>query len=637
MAAKWDVLITGGRVFDGTGGVPYSADVAIRGKKITEIGFNLDRANAKTVIDASEQWVMPGLFDIHTHFDLELEIAPGLPEAIRHGTTSVVIANCSLGAAFGNQRDGDIDPIVDCYARVENVPKHVLSLVADKMTWENPSDYLAHLDKVKMGPNTLVLLPHSMLRIEVMGFKRSVSDHPTADELTEMGAILGDALDVGYVGFSTDALPFHYLANDPNRHKTIPTQFAKYGELKSLANIVREKDRVWQATPPKDSMFDTARTFLLTSGRFFGKPLKVTIVAAMDLVTNRKIIRAAKTLTKVLNSRLINGHFYMQALGAPFKVWSEGMITPLSEEIPELRELVELDQEDRAGREAVMNDPGYEARFLKMWHRGKSGWGLSAIKHKLRLEDYALPRHLSAFVIERCPVPNWAGLTMQRIYDRFKAYDDDITPADLSKEEETSFKAMKGKVTCDGMFLLSLLRQFDTDLYWHTTTANLDPKKTRDLIMDPTLLPGFNDSGAHLTNMAFYDVNLRGLKLAQEGGEGDVAFLVNRLTKVPADFFGVDAGTLEVNRQADVIVIDPEVLSGYDGEAHVKTIFREEFQNNQLVNRSDGVVSHVMVNGKLAWADGDFTKDLGKKKMGDVLRPHQAESCTKGAQPMAAE
>ena len=74
--------------------------------------------------------------------------APGLPESTRHGTTSVVIANCSLGLAFGSQRDGTNDPIVSCYARVENIPKTVLKDCADSITWNNPKAYLDHLEQL---------------------------------------------------------------------------------------------------------------------------------------------------------------------------------------------------------------------------------------------------------------------------------------------------------------------------------------------------------------------------------------------------------------------------------------------------------------------------------------------------------
>src|SRR5690606_4296502 len=122
------------------------------------------------VVDAQGLWAMPGLFDIHTHYDLELEVAPGLPESVRHGTTTVVIANCSLGLAFGAQRKDGADPIVDCYARVENIPKAVLRAVADKVDWHSPAEYLTHLNQLALGPNVVPLYPHSMLRIEVMGF-----------------------------------------------------------------------------------------------------------------------------------------------------------------------------------------------------------------------------------------------------------------------------------------------------------------------------------------------------------------------------------------------------------------------------------------------------------------------------------
>jgi len=63
-----------------------------------------------------------------------------------------------------------------------------------------------------------------------------------------MKALLKKGMDEGYAGFSTDALPFHFLANDPNRQKQIPTQFASFSEIKELTSILRDYDRVWQAT-----------------------------------------------------------------------------------------------------------------------------------------------------------------------------------------------------------------------------------------------------------------------------------------------------------------------------------------------------------------------------------------------------
>ena len=615
-----DFLIKNAKVFNDTES-PRIEDVAIAKGKIVDRGQDLNYTNAEKVIDAKGLWLMPGLFDIHTHYDLELEVAPALPESVRHGTTSVVIANCSLGLAFGSQRDGVNDPIVSCYARVENIPKSVLKNCADNVDWENPKDYLNHLDTLKLGPNVVVLLPHSMLRIEVMGFDDSVTRDPTDIELEKMCNILQHSLGIGYVGLSTDALPFHYLAAHPHCEKTIPTQFAKYPELKKLTKVLRDKNAVWQATPPKDSVIDTLKTFLLTSARVHGKALKTTVVAALDIVNNWKLSLMVKTLSRLLNSRFIGGDFHMQALGARFKIWSDGAITPIAEEIPELRRLNETDLEDREARKKILSDPEYIKLFRDMWMRGKEGWSIDRIKRELNLEDYAFNRKLSDMMIDRCPQKSWEGKNFQFIYDRVINVKQSVKVDDLSTKEEGLIKREFFWIADEGDFMLQMLRSFDTKLSWSTVTANRDLKVVRELLMHPMLLPGFNDSGAHLTNMAFYDGNLRSLKLASEtDDERDVAYMVKRLTKDAADVFGVSGGTVYTNDVADLILVDPDVLQGYDGEQNVRRVFREEYQHEQLVNRSDDVVPLVMIGGKIAWENKSFSEDLGQKAYGRLLR-----------------
>ena len=105
---------------------------------------------------------------------------------------------------------------------------------------------------------------------------------------------------------------------------------------------------------------------MLTSGRLFGRTLKTTAVAAIDVHTDRRIVRMGLTLSRILNSWLFQGLFRLQALAAPFKVWSDGVVTPNAEEIPTLRRLNELDLEDRAGRMAIMSDPVWVTAFRKM-------------------------------------------------------------------------------------------------------------------------------------------------------------------------------------------------------------------------------------------------------------------------------
>lgn len=617
--SHWDYLITGAKVFDGTGEPPLFEDIAVVDGKIAARGPNLDTARAGKVIDGSNQWAMPGLFDVHTHFDLELEVAPGLPESVRHGTTTVVIANCSLGLAYGSQRKNGADPIVDCYARVENIPKSVLRATADKVDWETPEDYIKHLNTLSLGPNIVTMIPHSMLRIEVMGFEDSISRDPTDAEITRMEQLLEVGLDQGYAGFSTDALPFHYLANQPNVHKTIPTQFANYSEIKRLVEVVRRRGATWQATPPKDSTVDTLRTFMLTSGWLHKKPLSTTVVAALDIHSNRKIVRLAKLMARLLNSRLFKGDFHMQALAAPFKTWSDGAITPLAEEIAELRTLNETEQEDREGRLKILNDPDYIARFKAMWMHGKQGYGLARLKRILRLEDYAFNRAIEDMTVEVCPLKQWEGMTFAAVFDRVKDVNAGRNEISLDQEEDRVIAEHFATVQDEGDFVLAMLRAFDLNISWSTISANRNPKTTRKLLMNPQLLPGFNDSGAHLTNMAFYDGNLRALRLAAEGGDRDVAYMVRRLTRDPARVFGVRGGTIDVGEQADLILVDPAALQSFDPDKSVHRIYREEFQHDQLVNRTDGVVPLVMIAGHPVWNGTGFEERLGREKLGTLL------------------
>lgn len=623
MSNSFDTVIQNARVFN-NGENPVTEDIAIKDGRVVKRGQSIDVKGVKNIIEATGLWAMPGMFDIHTHYDLELEVAPGLPESTRHGTTSVVISNCSLGLAFGNQREGDTDPIVDCYARVENIPKPVLRACADKVTWTNPQEYIDHLESINIGPNVITMIPHSMLRIESMGFQESVTRDPTQAEINDMQRRLREGLKMGYAGFSTDALPFHYLANQPNCHKTIPTQFAKYNEIKQLTQVVREESKLWQATPPKDSPANVLKMFLLSCGRLHGKPLKTTVVAALDVSTNRNLIKMARLLARVLNSKFLDGEFYMQALGARFKIWSDGAVTPIAEEIPELRALNETDLDDRAERARILQDPEYIKAFRAMWMKGKSGFSLARLKRLLRIEDYAFDRDLNSMTIDVCPLEEWQGMTFQAVLDRVLESRMEGSTVTLSEAEQKIVSSDFFWVSDEADFVLQMLRTFDTQISWYTITANRDIKTVRELLMDPALLPGFNDSGAHLTNMAFYDVNLRSLRLAAQGGEQDISYMVKRLTKDAADVFDVDRGSIYEGDVADLILVDPKQLAKYDGEASVERIFREEYQHPQLVNRSNGVVPLVIINGKVAWQDNSFAESLGQERFGDLLKPKTA-------------
>ena len=230
----WDTLIKNALVFDGSGAPPRQIDIAISAGRVAAQGAGLPESQARQVIDGEGQWLLPGMLDIHTHLDLEVDLEPGLPEVVRHGTTTVLVGNCSLGTCFGKQIEGEQDPIVDCFTRVENIPKSVLRKSVGAVTWEGTGQYLDHFEHIPLGPNIGVFVPHSMLRVEVMGLQESISREPTEGELLRMEDLLREAMDQGYLGMSTDGLPFHYLANAPNTDKRIPTQFASFAEMKRL-------------------------------------------------------------------------------------------------------------------------------------------------------------------------------------------------------------------------------------------------------------------------------------------------------------------------------------------------------------------------------------------------------------------
>ena len=615
----WDLIVKNAKVFTGDGSSGKDLDVAISRGKIEALGNNLPTEAAKETHDAHGAWMTPGLLDIHTHEDLEAELDPGLPEVVRHGTTSVVVGNCSIGLAFGNQRRNDQDPIVDCFARVENIPKPVLARAAEKATWDNPKDYMSHLDELPLSANIAPFLPHSMLRIEVMGLQDSVTRDPTKAELDRMVGILEDAMSEGYLGMSTDGFPLHFLANQPNIKKRIPTQYASYDEYKALTDVLRKHDRVWQMTPATDDGGLTVKLFMLSSGRIHGKPLKMTALAALDSVNNRQTKSQALLFANLLNSKLMNGNFKMQCLAAPFRIYSEGAVSPLAEANPLMRQLIETELEDVEARRAILSDPEWIEAFREMWAHGKSGFNLDHLLRKLRLERQFLTRDLNDMVLFRVPVKSWIGQSLQFAYERYNAW---IVNEEIADEEEEQrvFEALGRDIRDDGEFFIMLLRHYDRDLYWTYVNANKDPKVVKELLFHPKLMPGFNDSGAHVTNMAYFDGNLRALHIALEDGEEAFSHMVHRLTQEPAEFFGLDVGRIEVGARADLTLLNADALRDYDGEASVQLIDRELFGCEQLVNRSDGVVSGVYVGGEQTWDGAQFSPIHGQAKLGQALR-----------------
>ena len=604
METQYDLLIRNALIFDGTGQLPCTEDIAVKNGTIAARATNLAVANVDKVIDASGKWLMPGLLDIHTHMDLELELNTRLEEVVRHGTTTCVVGNCSIGAAFGSQRHKGEDPILDCFARVENIPKNILERCVEKMDWKDTAGYLKHLENLPLGPNIAPLLPHSMIRIEAMGTKEAIRRQPNEDELRKMEALLETGLEQGYIGYSTDNIPFHYLANEPNTEFKIPSAYATHTEHKRLLDLVRKHDRVWQATPDAVNRLGTLRRFLYTSGRFYGKPLRTSALTAIDLVHDRGVWKVFLQLARFLNSWIMKGKFHFQVVAAPFMLWAEGAISPIFEEFEATRSLLACDIDDKEGRQKILANPDYVRRFEKDWYDKKI---VSTFQ-----------RDLSVMEIDSCPVPEWCGETGQMIFDRLRRFQD----GDDSAARSDCEKIELGKIelnSSEAKFFLHLLKEYDREIRWHMIVGNDRPDVLEKMLFDKNTLPGFNDSGAHLINLAFFDGNLLTLQIAQKTSIEKVSVAVRRLTREPADFFGINVGNIEIGAQADITIIDPDELRKYNSVANRRMVYRDVLGAEQLVNRSDNVVSHVFIAGTEVWRENEALEPLGKKRLGRQL------------------
>lgn len=618
--AQWDLLVTGAKVFDGEGSPGRIEDVAIKDGVVAARGRDLPREAAVQCVDASSQWLLPGMLDIHTHLDLEVEVAPALEEVVRHGTTTVLVGNCSLGTCFGAQETDGQEPIVDCFTRVENIPKSVLRKCAETMTWDNPEDYLKHFENLNLGPNIAAFVPHSMLRIEVMGLEASISRAPTELELQKMEQILEGAMELGYLGLSTDGLPFHYLSNDPHTDKRIPTQFASFKELRRLLNVVRKHDRVWQTTPIIENRLKALFYFTLTSGRLFGKPLKTSALSAMEMTAAPNSSKLFLGVAKLLNSKLLDGRLHFQALGTNFRVWSDGIVSPLFEELSSTAELIALEYDDYEGRQRLMHDPEWVERFRKEWRHGRTGDDFASWKAKRGLPDSLVIREPEKLIFDGAPCPEWDGESFADVMARaqkFQAGDRSVARSDSERE---AFEKIELPLADDADFALHMLRSYDKNFRFYADVANAENRSTLEFLLHENTLPGFNDSGAHITNMAFFDSNLMSLKLAKEQGEDVVARVVKRLTKDPADTFGLDAGSLAIGARADMVLINPEALDGWEPDQTRELVYREIFEHEQMVNRPVGIVDSVYISGELAW-DGESGagEALGAKPLGQYL------------------
>ena len=179
----------------------------------------------------------------------------------------------------------------------------------------------------------------------------------------------------------------------------------------------------------------------------------------------------------------------------------------------------------------------------------------------------------------------------------------------------------RGIHACDAF--LDLVVAHGSKFRWKTLIANHRPKVLRSMLVQPTVQVGFADSGAHLRNMAFYNFPLHLLRMAREAEETKEDFMsieeaVHRLSGEPATWFDLDAGRLEVGSRADIAVIHPKGLDKSLDEFYEAPMPKMGIK--RMVRRNDEAVRATIIGGELAFEEGRFSDDFGRKRYGRFLR-----------------
>ena len=577
----FDVVIRNGRWFDGLGSPSATRHLGIRDGRVATISETpLDESRARQVIDATDKWVTPGFIDAHTHYDIEVLVAPGLHESVRHGVTTVFLGNCSLSTVHACALD-----CADLFSRVEAVPhEHVLRVLQEHKRWNTASEYFHHLEGLPLGPDVATFLGHSDVRTAVMGLDRATDPRsvPNRKELTQMEALLEQALDAGFIGLSSMANRWDKLDGERFRSRPLASTFARSSELRRLTRVLRRRYAVLQSAPDVARPWTAASFFLASMGALLRAPLRVSLLTAADAKAAPMLTRALTAFTRAFN-RWLRAEIRWQHLPVPFELYADGIDLVVFEEFGAGRAALHLKQQVERNR--LLDDSAYRRQFRRDYEQ--------KLTPRVWQRDF-----YDAYIVE-CPDQTLIGKSFGQL-----AQSRDIHPVDA---------------------YLDLVVQHGVALRWRTVIANHREQVLNQLAADPSVHMGFADSGAHLRNMAFYNFPIRLLRRVQDATKAGRPFMtperaIHRLSGELAAWFGLDAGTLRPGDRANIAILDPAGLdASLDGYHEASVAAYGGLR--RMVNRSDRAVFATLIGGQVVYKAGHFVPGYGTKlQSGRVLR-----------------
>jgi len=349
----YDLIIRNGTIVDGLGGEPYVGDIAVSEGVIAAVGAVAGSGTRE--IDATGLLVTPGFVDLHTHYDGQAIWSDRMTPSSAHGVTTAVMGNCGVG--FAPCRTEDHEVLVDVMAGVEDIPG-VVMVDGLPWNWETFPQYLDALEGRRRDIDVAAYLPHSPLRVYVMGQRGADREPATAEDLERMRALAKEAIEVGALGFASSRFSFHKTASG----ELIPSYDAAQAEIAAIADGVKAGGGgLIQFVPDiaaggyadvLQQVFETAQdaglpvTFTLATGNV-GDPIWPDAITMIEKYNSAGTADTA--ITAQMFPRPIGLVIGLELTGNPFVFY------------PSYREIADLPLEERV---AEMRKPEVRARIL---------------------------------------------------------------------------------------------------------------------------------------------------------------------------------------------------------------------------------------------------------------------------------
>ncbi len=337
----FDLLIKGGTIVDGLGGEPYVGDVAVSDGAIAAVGTV--RGDAASEIDATGLLVTPGFVDLHTHYDGQAIWSDRMTPSSHHGVTTAVMGNCGVG--FAPCRAADHDVLVDVMSGVEDIPG-VVMVDGLPWDWETFPEFMDALAVRQRDIDVAAYLPHSPLRVYVMGQRGANREPATPADLTRMRALAKEAIEIGAIGFASSRFAFHKTGSGD----LIPTYGAAQDEIAAIVAGVADGGGgliqfvpdipVGGYEPVLQQVFEAAQdaglpvTFSLATGNS-GDPIWPDAITMIE-----KFNAAGGDITAQMFPRPIGLVIGLELTGNPFVLYPSYQAIahlPLAERVAEMR------------------------------------------------------------------------------------------------------------------------------------------------------------------------------------------------------------------------------------------------------------------------------------------------------------